>query len=73
MLTDTEMIQNGFFTVWDITVPDLIRHASKYFSLKTPVTLSNATTCINLIQKLTKWVIRVVKKVFINFWNYHWH
>lgn len=52
MLTDTEMIQNGFFTVWDITVPDLIRHASKYFSLKTPVTLSNATTCINLISKI---------------------
>lgn len=52
MLTDTEMIQNGFFTVWDITVPDLIRHASKYFSLNTPVTLSNATTCINLISKI---------------------
>ena len=49
-----EGIQNAISTVWDFTIIDLIRHASNCFSLKTPVRLNIAATCINVILKKSK-------------------
>ena len=59
-----EVIQNVISAVWDFTIIDLIRHASNCFSLKTPVRLNIAATCINVILKKSKNWLKLVIRVF---------